>query len=185
MGLTPPPLLSLPIPGTLFRSVSDGLWAVGGEITWIKWNVAQFAQGRRWACMHASVCEEACNGGGLLGAHQSMLHPPQLHIKLKSVPHCVRVNDPGGTPTPTALHTFPSPLARPRVWPSSRGLRRGMQPSPSFKTRAESRAEATGIKFMFTQASWRHPNTHTQKANVIIRRLNQGNLQITRSRLWV
>ena len=107
--------------------------------------------------MHVSAYEEAClrngSGGGLLGAHQSMPHPLQPHVKLKSVPHCVCVNDRGGTPIPAALHTFPSTFALPRVWPSSRGLRRGMQPSPSFKTREERGAEAMGIKFMFTEAS--------------------------------
>lgn len=29
-------------------------------------------------------------------------------VKLKSVPYCVCVNDPGGTPTPAALRAFPS-----------------------------------------------------------------------------
>lgn len=60
------------------------------------------------ACMW--LCKKAFlrNGGGLLGARQSMLHPLQPHVKLKSVPLFVCVNDPGGTPAPAALHTFPS-----------------------------------------------------------------------------
>lgn len=71
-----------------------------------------FALGRQRVCRHVSAYEEAClkdgRGGGLLGAHQSTPRQLQLHVKLKSVPHCVCVNDPGGTPTPAALHTFPS-----------------------------------------------------------------------------
>lgn len=64
--------------------------------------------------MHVSAYEEAClrnssSGGGPLGAHQSMPRPLQPHVKLKSVPHCVCVNDPGGTPAPAALHAFPPP----------------------------------------------------------------------------
>lgn len=62
-------------------------------------------------CVHVSAYEEAClrsgSSRGLLGAHQSMPRPLQPHVKPKSVPHCVCVNDPGGTPTPAAPHAFP------------------------------------------------------------------------------
>lgn len=112
MRLPPPSLISLPIFGTFFRSARLGLWGAGGEIKWIKWNLAWFALGRQRERAHVSAYEEAClrngSGGGLLGAHQSMPRPLQPRVKLKSVPHCVCVNDPGGTPTPAALHAFPS-----------------------------------------------------------------------------
>lgn len=112
IGHRPPSLLSLPIFGAFFRSAKPGLWGIGGEITRIKWNLAWFALGRQWMCEHVPAYEEACLrngcGGGLLRAHQNMPRPLQPGVKLKSVPHCVCVNDPGGTPTPAAPHAFPS-----------------------------------------------------------------------------
>lgn len=65
-------------------------------------------------CVHAFVClrgglfKERQQCGVSQGLIKSMPHPLQPHIRLKSVPHCVWVNDPGGTPTPAARHTFPS-----------------------------------------------------------------------------
>lgn len=43
---------------------------------------------------------------GVSSKHAASTAAP--HVKLKSVPHCVCVNDPGGTPTPAALRAFPS-----------------------------------------------------------------------------
>lgn len=133
-----------------------GCGGAGGEITWIKWNLAWFALARQWACTHLSAYGEAClrsaGGGGLLGAHQSMPRPLQPHIKLKSVPHCVCVNDPGGTPTPAAPHTFPSTcLLCPGCGPVREDY--AEECSRAHLLKQGKGAEATGIKFMFNGAS--------------------------------
>lgn len=107
-----PPSYLFPSLELFFQPVKPGLRGAGGEITRIKWNLAWFALEKQRVCVHGLAYEEAClrngGGGGLRGAHQSMPRPLQPRVKLKSVPHCVCVNDPGGTPTPAAPHAFPS-----------------------------------------------------------------------------
>lgn len=83
----------------------------------MKFGIVCTGKGVECACMRASAYEEAClrngsgrrEGGSSRGSSkhaESAAAPP--HVKLKSVPHCVCVNDPGGTPAPAALRAFPS-----------------------------------------------------------------------------
>lgn len=109
-------------------------------------------------CVHVSAYEEAClrygSGGGLLGAHQSMPRPLQPHVKLKSVPHCVCVNDPGGTPAPVAPHAFPSTcLLCPGCGPVREDYAEECSRAHLLKQEKRGGGEAMGIKFMFTEAS--------------------------------
>lgn len=107
------------------------------------------------ACV-VSVYEEARlrngSGEGLLGAHQSMPRPLQPHVTLKSVPHCVCVNDPGGTPAPAAPHAFPSTCL---LCPGCSPVREDYaeECSRAHLLKQERRGGDVGIKFMFTEAS--------------------------------
>lgn len=81
--------------------------------------------------------------------------PPLPHVKLKSVPHCVCVNDPGGTPTPAALRAFPSTcLLCPGCGPVREDYAEECSRAHLLKQeRGQGGAGGMDMKFMFTGAS--------------------------------
>lgn len=85
----------------------------GGEITWIKWNLAWFALERHCVCMHLSAYEEAClRNGSSVGSPRGSSKACRIHCRpTLGSSQCLIVSGwitLGGTPTPAARRTFPS-----------------------------------------------------------------------------